>query len=253
MSIEREYALVGEAQEGSDMAFAELVWAHKGRIMGIVARYSSSSAPPQDLLQEGYLGLLTAIRRFDPARGVRLWTYARSWVRARVSLFAAKNRQIVPEVSTRAYRVLVPNMGRVEQVLLQKHGMSPSVDEIAGAMHVDVADVARVRRAMGVRDEPYDDDHCPRAAASVGDGLDDRYIAMIDAQGYLTAVRSALSKLSSRERGIIELRHRSEDTASLTELSKIYGISRERIRQIEVRALRKLRVAIEDHQTDHGR
>lgn len=251
LDIGRERELVARARAGRAGAFRELADAHHDRIVALARQHRWLCGSEADLVQEGYLGLLSALEGFDPERGIRFWSYARWWVRARVAGFASRNHRIVPETTSRAYRAVAFKLRRVEADLSQQNGTPPSNDLVAEALGIKEADVARVRHSLRQGDVSYDETEYATWGISHGGPSPEEQFADRERPQWASAwLDHALSTLSSRERDIVERRHLADPGQSFTDLGRRHGVSRERIRQLERRAIRKMRSVIESKEAE---
>jgi RNA polymerase sigma-32 factor len=233
-----EHELVRRAKRGDEVALDQLIAAHQS-LVGYIARSSSRhGCAVQDLMQQGQLGLLHAVRVFDPERGVRFWTYARWWVRAYIRNYVWQNRRIVPLSSNRTHRRVVMNIRKVEGRL----GAASSADSIANVLSVDEDAVRRVQNALSQRDVTLSEPTPSTSGITAGSITPEDEVADRHARkrcGEL--LRQALEVLDARDREIVERRYLREDPETLASLGKRLGISRERVRQLSQRALRRLR------------
>lgn len=261
LTREREHELARRwRDEGDERALHELVAAHGRLVVKVAARFRNYGLPMSDLVQEGNVGLLQAAARFDPDRDVRFSTYAAWWIRSTMQDFVLRNWSIVRTGTTAAHKALFFNFRR----LRAKH---------AGAACGRIGDEARGRIADELRVRPSDIDEMEARLAAgdqslnaaVGESGDDEWQDFLsdDAPTPEEEVRDrhdfrarsgwlaeALAMLSPRERTIIQERRLREDALTLGELGRRIGISKERVRQIEHKALEKLRVAIGAHDPD---
>lgn len=238
LTNDQEHELVRRAKEGDEAALAELMGAHES-LVGYIARSSSRhGCAVSDLMQQGQLGLLHAVRVFDSGRGVRFWTYARWWVRAYIRNYVWQNRRIVPLSSNRTHRRVVMNIRKVEGRL----GATSNAKSIASALSVDEDSVRRVQTALSQRDVTLSEPSGPTPSLAVQmatpeDEVADRYAR----ERCTELLRQALEVLDDRDREIVERRYLRENPETLASLGKRLGISRERVRQLSQRALRRLR------------
>jgi RNA polymerase sigma-32 factor len=205
-----------------------------------------------DLIQEGNIGLMKAVKRFDPERGVRLVSFAVHWIRAEIHEFILRNWRIVKVATTKAQRKLFFNLRSLKQGL---GTMGPSdVKAIASELGVKAEEVVEMETRLSGQDvalEPINDDDDEKAYAPIA------YLAAEDAEpGVLlereqtaqrrsTGLEDALAALDPRSRRIIEARWLKEtDSATLHDLAGEFGVSAERIRQIESKALAKMKSAM---------
>jgi RNA polymerase sigma factor (sigma-70 family) len=254
LSAAREDELLLVAKSGDRAARAQLIETYLPLIASVARMYRSSSRVERvELLQEGVVGLLRALERYEPARGVPFWAYATWWVRhAMQQIVAELTRPVV--LSDRALRQLA----RVKDAhgsYLQAHGREPSRDELAEGAELSpeqVADlVATDRPPLGLDEPVLSDD---QNSGTFGDLLVDP-LAEDEYERVLLGIeieqlRSLLTGLSDRERAIVRSRYNLDDQGerTLQEIAGELGVSAERVRQIEQRALGKLRSAVGEDQ-----
>jgi RNA polymerase sigma-32 factor len=238
-----ERDLLSAALRGDARAASELVQSHIRLVMKIAARYRRSNLPWEDLVSEGVLGLLEAMRRFDLAQDTRFAAYACWWIRARVGQYALANRRLVRVPGTRAARSVARGLRRTEHQLSQRLARPPTLNELATELGVSVADVAEVRAALGSSD----------LSLTMGEGCTGIELAaecespeqaVERSQHERTrerCIRVALAKLSSRERQIVREQYFEEHGRSLSELGLAYGVSRQRVGQLLSNARGKLK------------
>lgn len=233
-------------QRGDRNALARLLAAHLRLVVSVAARFSRAGVSLAELVAEGNLGLVEAARRFDAAKGTRFSTYAAWWVRARISRFAMGNRRIVAAPSTRNARKLLAGMRSAERALQQESGERPTREQIATATGTSEEDVALVETALAARDVPVGpsddgtsielDAQGPSPEQEIADGQEARMRA--------ERIGRAMALLDGREREIVQRRILEDEEETLASIGEVLGLSRERVRQIEVRAKRKLRAAL---------
>jgi RNA polymerase primary sigma factor len=241
-----EIELAQRAAAGDELAKRKLIESNLRLVIAIARRYTSTGVPLIDLIQEGNLGLMRAAEKFDYRRGCHFGTYATWWIRQAVSRAAGEQSRLIhlPEhVATRLRKVR-----RVAAQLSQENGLDPLPEQIAAACNIEVNEVVDL---LGVieqpvsLDAPVDDE----ARYSLGDTLEDSTTpapAETASQHLLgEELHRALALLTLRERAVVTLRYGIGDGRSRTllEVGKELGISRERVRQLEVVALMKLRGA----------
>jgi len=249
LTQEQETALARRLRDEGDVdAARQLVLSHLRVVVSIARGYLGYGLPHADLIQEGNVGLMKAVRRFDPDRGVRLVSFAVHWIRAEIHEFILKNWRIVKVATTKAQRKLFFNL----RSLKQSHStMSPeAVADMARQLNVRTEDVVEMETRMGGRDvalEPSseDDDENFAPIAYLADPADEPGLVLEHDQSERArseGLAQALTALDPRSRRIIEARWlRERDAATLHELADEFGVSAERIRQIEVQAMKKMR------------
>jgi RNA polymerase sigma factor (sigma-70 family) len=244
LTAEREAWLVTQARAGSSSAKRELVSAHLRLVRAIARRITPR--PSEDALAEGTLALVEAFERFDPSFGVRFSTYASHWVRAHVTRHVLANRRIVGAPSTRAARRVLAGLGRAERKLSATDS-SPSLERLAAEIGVAPSDVEEVVASTRGRDMPIGPSRdgtgeidLPSETASpeelVGRAEESMRISR--------ALQRALGRLPQRERHIVEARRYAEGSRTLDDLASELDLSRERVRQLERRALDRLGVEL---------
>lgn len=255
LTVEEERELLARFQNDGDSAAAErLVGSHLRLVIRIARDYRGYGLPFADLVAEGYLGLMQALARFDVSRDVRLATYAAWWIRAQMQEFVLRSQSLVKMGTTAPQKKLFYNLRRIKARLGETGDgdLAPeSVATIARELGVPEHDVVEMNRRMQSGDASLN-------ASYAGDGegewqerlMDDSQDpeARVVEQDELVKRRSLLARglerLTERERDIIRERRLREEPLTLEVLSQRYEISRERVRQIETRALDKLRAAI---------
>ncbi|HWA14429.1 MAG TPA: RNA polymerase sigma factor RpoH [Burkholderiales bacterium] len=247
---ETEYARRLRDHEDVEAAH-QLVVSHLRVVVAIARGYLGYGLPHGDLIQEGNVGLMKAVRRFDPERGVRLVSFAIHWIRAEIHEYILRNWRIVKVATTKAQRKLFFNL----RSLKKGHGtLSPSeVDAMARELNVKAEDVVEMETRLGGQDialEPLSEDE-DEAFAPIAylTNAEDEPAQVLQAQeterNTSEGLTRALDSLDARSRRIIEARWlREDDTATLHELADEFGVSAERIRQIESQAMKKMRGAM---------
>lgn len=240
LTQESERELLLRAQRGDRRAVDALVASHMRLVVSVASRHAKGSLSPHDLVAEGAVGLLEAIRRYDYARDTRFASYAVFWVRAWVSRYALANRRIVGAPSTRAARKARAQLRRTERALVCELGRAPSRAELAQALQIDEQDVQAVDAAGDVSlgqegaAEPADPQPLPETMFA-----DEELRAL-----RRRSVAQALEQLSEREHSIVH-QHMAEEPRSLAELARELGVSRQRTGQIMANARVKLRGPLE--------
>ena len=240
LTTTQEARLVRRARRGDSGALRQLVDAHMPMVKYMVRRSPVKGCSLLDLQQQGQLGLLHAVRVFDPDRGVRFWTYARWWVRAYIKKYAWQNRRIVPLSSSRANRRVALNLRKVESRL----GADGSPSRIAEELSVDEEVVATVQAALNGGDISLDEPTAARGLCSTTPSPEDEVDRRRAEERCFRVVYEALGELDDRDREIVERRYLCEEPETLACVGKRLGISRERVRQLSERALKRLRDAV---------
>src|SRR5499427_6892444 len=249
LSPELELSLARKFRAENDVEAArELVLAHLRFVVHIARGYLGYGLPQGDLIQEGNIGLMKAVRRFDPERGVRLVSFALHWIRAEIHEYVLRNWRLVKIATTKAQRKLFFNLRR-----LKKNLSWLSAEEtiaVARDLGVTPGEVTEMEKRLAARDLSFDpapeaDDeelyspaaYLPAPDADPAEQVEDAESADDSSE----RLRGALGRLDARSRDIVQRRWMTEDKATLHELAGKYGVSAERIRQIESSALGKLR------------
>ena len=237
-------------------ALHRITTAHMRLVISMAAKFRHFGLSMGDLIQEGHVGLLEAAARFEPEREVRFSTYATWWIRASMQDYILRNWSIVRGGTSSAQKALFFNLRRLRARLAQGSGSLSTAAvyrEISRAVGVSEADVAMMDSRLSGPDTslnaPLVDDGGFSAERSdflvSDDPLPDEIVAeTIDVERRLGRLRDALGVLNERELRIIADRRLSEDGATLESLGEVLGISKERVRQIENRALEKLKTAL---------
>ena len=257
LTHEEEVSLARQLRDKADLAAAQaLVMSHLRLVVSIARGYLGYGLPHADLIQEGNVGLMKAVKRFDPEQGVRLVSYAMHWIKAEIHEYILRNWRMVKLATTKAQRKLFFNLRSHKSTL---DTMTPDqVDALAKTLNVKREDVIEMETRMGGRDI---------ALESPSDDEDDRFspISYLSAEHSEPAkvleakqrdrlqsegLEAALAKLDDRSRRIVEARWLANDDgsgATLHELAAEFGVSAERIRQIEVAALKKMKSALAEY------
>ena len=252
LTAEQENTLAKRLREQDDLEAArELILSHLRLVVSVARQYLGYGLSHADLIQEGNVGLMKAVKRFDPERGVRLVTFAVHWIKAEIHEFIVRNWRMVKVATTKAQRKLFFNLRSMKgegQTLDSKQ-----VNDIANTLNVRPEDVREMEvrlsgREMSLESQDDDEDHFAPIAFLSDEGrqdpvevLDRR--ASDDLQG--SGLECALATLDDRSRKIVQARWLSEEGgATLHELAAEYGVSAERIRQIEAAAMKKMKLAL---------
>ena len=248
---EHELAVEYRQTESRDAAWA-LVCSHLRQVVAIARGYSGYGLPEMDLIQEGNIGLMKAVKKFDPDRKVRLSTYATYWIKAAINEFVLRNWRIVKVATTSAQRKLFFNLRRMTKQLGRRLSIKDA-EGISDELEVPVKDVLEMEKRMTLSTVPFEADHTldddafdksPSATMAMDDGEHAELIVVDedDKDNKLSLLHEALDALPERERLIIEERSLSESgkDTKLHELAKRLDISTERVRQLERKALKKI-------------
>ena len=251
LTVEEEQRLARRLKDGNDLEAAKtLVLSHLRLVVHVARGYMGYGLPHGDLIQEGNIGLMKAVKRFDPDRGVRLVSFAIHWIRAEIHEFILRNWRMVKIATTKAQRKLFFNLRSLKQGLgtLSRE----EVNNMARDLGVKPEEVVEMETRLSGQDialEPSDDeDEGLSPIAYLADPADEPLTQLEQAQTaslHERGLSKALGSLDERSRRIIEARWLTEDdSATLHELAAEYGVSAERIRQIEQKALQKMKVLI---------
>ena len=257
LEAEQEYMLAKRWREHEDAEAAhKMVTSHLRLVAKIAMGYRGYGLPLADLIAEGNVGMMQAVKRFDPERGFRLATYAMWWIRAAIQEYILHSWSLVKIGTTAAQKKLFFNLRRVKAQLkaIEDGDLHPdTVTKIATKLGVAEEEVVNMNRRLAAPDHSL---NAPVRADGDGDTewqdwLVDEHASQETKLGDAEELKvrrgllgTALTTLSDRERRILEERRLKEEPATLEDLSKEYGISRERVRQIEVRAFDKLQKAM---------
>ena len=256
LTPEEEYMLAKRYQEHQDQdAAAALVTSHLRLVAKIAMGYRGYGLPVSELIAEGNIGLMQGVKKFDPDRGFRLATYAMWWIRASMQEFILRSWSLVKLGTTAAQKKLFFNLRRMKNNLaaFEDGDMLPEhVERIATDLSVSEEDVISMNRRMALGGDtslnaPMREDGDAQWQDLLEDdgALQDERIADAEERHVRTALLGeAMARLNDRERDILTQRRLIDEPKTLEDLSIIYGVSRERIRQIEVRAFEKLQKAI---------
>ncbi len=248
LSADREFELAVKFKESGDVEAAhELVVSHLPFVVKIAFKYRHYMLPVQDLIQEGSIGLMKAVKRFDPYKGFRLVSFAVWWVKAYIKNFILKSWNLVKLGTTQAQRKLFFRIGDIGQQKDEK-SRCERIDKLAEELNVTSDDVIEVEARVKARDwsldEPLGEDRHFTAMEMLEDKSDDQETRMMSLESdrdLCEATDKALRRLDERERFIVEKRFMDDSPWTLQRLGEHFGTSRERMRQIEKRALGKLR------------
>ncbi len=253
LSREHEFELAVQWRDGGkEDALHELVRAYTRLVIATASRFRNYGLPMGDLVQEGNVGLMQAAARFEPGREVRFSTYAAWWIRSAMQDYILRNWSIVRTGTTAAQKSLFFNLRRLRARISGAGSgttLTPAAREwIATELQVGVADVEMMEMRLSAADQSLNapvsesgDDDWQDFLADSRPSPEDVVIGMRDGETRSRWLAEALGELSPRERTIINQRRLREDGATLEELGRKLGVSKERVRQLEHRALNKLK------------
>ena len=253
LSKEDEQALARRFREHEDIEAArELVMAHLRFVVHIAKGYLGYGLPMGDLIQEGNVGLMKAVKRFDPDYDVRLVSFAVHWIRAEIHEFVLRNWRIVKVATTKAQRKLFFNLRKSKKSLAWL--THAETEAVANDLGVSPKEVTEMERRLSSRDAVFDpvpdagDDDRVFSPAAYLPSPDADPATLVEKSDWhevaSSSMNEALETLDERSRRILETRWLTEDKLTLHDLAGEYGVSAERIRQIESNAIKKLRTAM---------
>jgi RNA polymerase sigma-32 factor len=253
LSKEDEQTLSRRLRDEGDLdAARDLVMAHLRFVVHIAKGYMGYGLPLNDLIQEGNVGLMKAVKRFDPEYGVRLVSFAVHWIRAEIHEYVLRNWRIVKVATTKAQRKLFFNLRKSKKSLAWLS--NDETHAVADDLGVSPEEVTEMERRLSSHDAVFDpgpdadDEQMFTPAAYLPSPNSDPAVLMEDMDWHHDAssrMNEALTSLDDRSRRILETRWLADEKQTLHELADEYGVSAERIRQIENNAIRKLKVAME--------
>lgn len=237
---------------GDERALHQLVNAYARLVIAMASKFRHYGLSAADLIQEGNVGLMLAAQRFDPSREVRFSTYATWWVKAQMQDYVLRNWSIVRTGTTSAQKSLFFNLRRLRARIEERKGEASITDNdrtsIAKMMGVKVSDVNNMEQRLTGGDHSLnakigesEEDEWQSMLADDRPNPEDIVIGMKDAGTRTAWLNQALSELNEREQKIIRERHLGHEVVTLEELGKVLGVSKERVRQLEARAMSKLK------------
>jgi RNA polymerase sigma-32 factor len=249
LTREEEQGLAQRFRRDNDLTAArELVLSHLRFVVHIARGYQGYGLPINDLVQEGNIGLMKAVKRFDPSVGVRLVSFAVHWIRAEIHEYVLRNWRLVKVATTKAQRKLFFNLRRMKKNLTWLSAEETTA--VARDLGVTNAEVTEMERRLSARDLSFDvtsendeDDsygpaaYLPAADADPAEQVEDEQWSSSSHE----RLTEAMQRLDDRSRSILQRRWIDDDKATLHELADQYGVSAERIRQIEAGAIAKLK------------
>ena len=254
LSVEEERSL-GEAlyyEEDLDAA-RRLVMSHLRFVVHIARSYSGYGLPLADLIQEGNVGLMKAVRRFNPEKGVRVVSFAVHWIKAEIHEFILRNWRIVKIATTKSQRKLFFNLRSAKKQL--QWLTADEAKAVAEDLGVEVKDVMEMEMRLTARDSAFDapadedEDSVAYAPALYLEDKDADPAQLVESENYEgdnnLRLAEAVKMLDERSQAILQRRWLDDKKATLHQLADEYGVSAERIRQLEKNAMKKVRVAME--------
>ena len=257
LTQEEELSLARRLRNENDLAAAQaLIVSHLRLVVSIARGYLGYGLPHADLIQEGNVGLMKAVKRFDPEQGVRLVSYAMHWIKAEIHEYILRNWRMVKLATTKAQRKLFFNLRSHKPGL---DAMTPDqVDDLAATLKVKREEVIEMEMRMAGRDvaleAPTDDEDDHFAPISYLSAEHSEPHKVLEAKQFdhlqSEGLEAALAKLDDRSRRIVEARWLANDDgsgATLHELAAEFGVSAERIRQIETAAMKKMKASLAEY------
>src|SRR5438094_8292925 len=248
LSAEEERALAQRVRADGDLeAAGSLVLSHLRLVVAVARGYLGYGLPHAVLIQEGNIGLMKAVKRFDPERGVRLVSFAIHWIKAEIHEYILRNWRLVKVATTKAQRKLFFNLRSMKQGLAPM--TSQDVARVAGELNVKPEEVVEMETRLAGQELAFegerDDDEAYAPVHYLADEGDEPYRVLEAEESErvrAAGLQKALATLDPRSRRIVEARWlREKDTATLHDLAAEFNVSAERIRQIEAKALDKMR------------
>jgi len=252
LSVEREVDLGRRLRSESDVSAArDLVVSHLRLVVSVARNYMGYGLPQADLIQEGNVGLMKAVRRFDPERGVRLASFAIHWIKAEIHEYILRNWRLVKVATTKAQRKLFFNLRSMKT---SSATLTPDlVRDMATTLNVKESDVVEMEQRLQGHDltlDPSPEDGEERVGpiaflADTSEGPAEQVERVQTEKLESEGLANALASLDARSRRIVEARWLAQgDPSTLHELAAEFGVSAERIRQVEAKALTKMKAAL---------
>ncbi|RUO81126.1 RNA polymerase sigma factor RpoH [Idiomarina tyrosinivorans] len=255
LSAEREKELAHKLHDEGDLSSAkELIMSHLRFVVHVARSYSGYGLPQADLIQEGNIGLMKAVKRFDPSVGVRLVSFAVHWIKAEIHEYVLRNWRVVKVATTKAQRKLFFNLRKMKKRL--GWFSQDEVNTVADELGVSPSEVMEMEARMSAHDQAFelssdDDDAREGQNYSPAMYLEDKRsdlaqeIEQEDYEQYnQTRLLGALKALDERSQDIVQSRWLGDNKATLQDLAEKYQVSAERVRQLEQNAMKKLRSAM---------
>ncbi len=261
LEAQEEYMLAKAWKNQGDVKAAhKLVTSHLRLVAKIASGYRGYGLPLSDLISEGNIGMMHAVKRFEPEKGFRLATYAMWWIKASIQEYILRSWSLVKIGTTAAQKKLFFNLKKIKSKIsaIEDGDLTPDqVDKIATELSVPHKEVISMNRRISGSDyslnSPVTDDNSGEWQDWLEDDTQNQEASFADTEEYLikkNILSDSLEYLNERERDIISERQLSENPLTLEELSNRYGVSRERIRQIEAKAFEKLQTKMTEKAKD---
>ena len=253
LTAEEEYELAQQVKDGSDLNAAQrMIMSHLRFVVHIARGYRGYGLPEGDLIQEGNIGLMKAVKRFDPEKKVRLVSFAVHWIKAEIHEYILRNWRIVKIATTKAQRKLFFNLRRKKKRL--GWFSDEEVNTVANELGVSTKDVLQMEARLTYQDNAFDghdeedNENAPVIPANYLESSEpspEQSLVCADTkQNESQLLHSALATLDDRSRDIVSQRWLSDDKLTLQDLASKYDISAERVRQLENNAMKKLKAAM---------
>ncbi|RLV57742.1 RNA polymerase sigma factor RpoH [Parashewanella curva] len=253
LDAETEYELAKRLQETGDLQAAKkLIMSHLRFVVHVAKGYSGYGLPQADLIQEGNIGLMKAVKRFDPTVGVRLVSFAVHWIKAEIHEYVLKNWRIVKVATTKAQRKLFFNLRKAKKRL--GWFSDDEVSMVADNLGVSKKDVMEMESRMAAQDPAFDlasdndDDSTDFAPVQYLEDNSSDHAQTIEQDNWESQAQarllSAIKTLDERSQHILQARWLDEDKATLHDLAAEYNVSAERIRQLEKSAMKKIKACM---------
>ncbi len=253
LTVEEEHEYATRLKQHNDLEAAQkLILSHLRLVVSIARGYLGYGIPQADLVQEGNIGLMKAVKRFDPDRGVRLVSFAMHWIKAEINEYIVRNWRLVKTATTKAQRKLFFNLRSMKQGIETLH--TDEINHIAQELNVKPEEVMEMEYRLNGQeisldasvDEDGEETYSP--IAYLADESPEPSTALEIAQTEMlqtSGLSAALASLDSRSRRVVEARWLNEgESATLHDLAAEFGVSAERIRQIEAKAMQKIKSII---------
>ena len=266
LTPEEEHSLAVKLRDENDLTAAQkLILSHLRLVVSVARGYLGYGLPHADLIQEGNIGLMKAVKHYDPDKGVRLMSFAVHWIRAEIQDYVVRNWRLVKVATTKNQRKLFFNLRQMKSS--DKSLTAPEAKEIAQTLDVKPEEVFEMEQRMGGADlsmesssnENEETDFAPEDYLASDEPTPLEDLEQKDTESHTKAkLKEALASLDARSRRVIEARWLAEDAdgnttpMTLQELAKELGVSSERIRQIEKKALAKMRESMLSDKTSHS-